>query len=210
MDGVGSLDVVEQWRGPGGETWINTVKTAIRDEGGRVTGVVGIFWDVSDRLRMEEDMRKSLREKEVLLREVNHRVKNNLQLINAIIRLELGEKTSAELERFVKDTAARISSIAAVHELLYATEDLAEIRVDDYLGYISRGLLDTYSRPDRKIDIAVDAEGLSLDLSRMVSLGLMVNEMITNSLKYAFEGKGSGRISIRMSRVDPAWGLMAS
>jgi PAS domain S-box-containing protein len=198
--GGGSLDVIERWRGPEGETWINTVKTAMRDDEGRVVGVVGIFWDVSDRLRMEEGMRRSIREKETLLREVNHRVKNNLQLINAIIRLELSEKPSPEVERFVTDTAARISSIAAVHELLYASDDLSEIKVDGYLRHISRGLLDTYSRPDRGIDISVDAGDTSLDLSRMVSLGLIVNEMITNSLKYAFDGRPAGRISIRMVR----------
>jgi PAS domain S-box-containing protein len=201
MEASGSIEVVERWPGPGGETWINTVKTAIRDGTGNVAGVIGIFWDVSDRLRLEEATRKSLREKEVLLHEINHRVKNNLQLINAIIRLELDETPGPELERFVRDTSARITSISTVHEMLFASDDLAEIRVDDYLRYLARGLLDTYSRPDRNVSIAVDAEGVCLDLSRMVSLGLMANEMITNSLKYAFEGRDSGRIDIRMARV---------
>jgi len=200
MDSPGPIDIVEHWERPGIDTSINTVKTPIRDQDGKVAGVVGIFWDVSDRLRLEEETRRNLREKEVLLHEINHRVKNNLQLINAIIRLELDEAPSPEVEKFVMDTTARISAIAAVHEMLYASDDLAQIRVDDYLHHIVRGLLDTYSRPDRKVEISVDAEDIRLDLSRMVSLGLIANEMITNSLKYAFEGRDSGRIEIRMAR----------
>jgi PAS domain S-box-containing protein len=205
MDSPGSIDIVERWERPGIETWINMVKTPIRDHEGEVTGVIGIFWDVSERLRMEEATKRSLSEKEVLLHEVNHRVKNNLQLINAIIRLELDESPGPEIERFVRDTTARISSIATVHEMFYASEDLTDIQVGDYLRHIVSGLLDTYSRPDRKVEISVDAEGMRLDLSRMVSLGLMANEMITNSLKYAFEGKDSGRIAIRMARDDGAF-----
>jgi PAS domain S-box-containing protein len=201
MEASGSLEVVERWPGPEGETWINTVKTAIRDGSGKVAGVIGIFWDVSDRLRLEEATRKSLEEKEVLLHEINHRVKNNLQLIGAIIRLELDQSPGPELERFVKDTSARIGSIATVQEMLYASNDLSDIRVDDYFRHLARGLMDTYSRPDRSVSISVEAEEVRLDLCRMVNLGLMANEMITNSLKYAFEGRDSGRIRIRMARA---------
>lgn len=205
LDSGGDMDLVERWPGPKGEIWVDMAKAAVRDEAGGVTGVVGIFWDVSERIRMEEETRRSLREKELLLHELNHRVKNNLQLINAIIRLELDETPSPELERFVRDTASRISSIAAVHEMLYSSGDLAEIGVEGYLRYIVRGLQATYSRPDRRVDFQVDASGIRMDLSRMLSLGLMANEMITNSLKYAFEGRSEGRISIAMARDSEAY-----
>jgi two-component sensor histidine kinase len=136
----------------------------------------------------------------MLLHEVNHRVKNNLQLINAIIRLELGERPSADLAKFVVDTTARISSISTIHEMLYATDDMLEIPVGDYLRKIANNLVETYSAPQRAIEISVEAADLRLDLNRMVSFGLIANEMITNSLKYAFSGRPSGKIRISMAR----------
>jgi PAS domain S-box-containing protein len=200
MGASGSISLVEKWQGPGGETWINTVKAPMKAQDGSVAGVVGIFWDVSDRLRMEEETKRSLREKEILLQEINHRVKNNLQLINAILRLELDESPGPELAKFVRDTTARISAISAVHEMLYDSDDLTDIPVGDYLRHLSRGLMSSYARPGLRVDVSIDAEGMRLDLSSMVCLGLMANEMITNSFKYAFEGRSAGWLRISLSR----------
>jgi PAS domain S-box-containing protein len=200
MESATSISVVETWTRGGRDTWINTVKAPMRGEDGKVAGVIGIFWDVSERLRLEEATKRSLREKEILIQEINHRVKNNLQLINAILRLELDESPGPEVERFVRDTTSRISAISTVHEMLYDSDDLTDIPVGDYLRHLARGLMSTYARPGLTVDIPVDAEGIRLDLSPMVCLGLMANEMITNSFKYAFEGKSEGRIRISLSR----------
>ncbi len=197
-----ALDLVEKWASPGGETWVNTLKSPIRDEKGEVSGVIGIFWDISERMRLDEERERSLREKEILLQEVNHRVKNNLQLISAMLRLESDGSTSAEVGKFVKDTISRISSIAVIHEMLYIKDNVAEIRVAEYLGEIGRNLTEMYSRPDCAVRIDIDALELRLDLNRMVPLGLLTNEMITNSLKYAFPERDSGRISIAMAREE--------
>jgi PAS domain S-box-containing protein len=203
-----SAEFVEHWPGASGETWIYTVKTPIRDSSGEVVGVIGIFWDISDRKRLEEEKERRLEEKEMLLHEVNHRVKNNLQLINAIIRLELGQRSSPELVKFVVDTTSRISSISTIHEMLYASDDMTEIPVGDYLRKIAFNLIETYSPPQRSIEMSVDAGDLRLDLNRMVSFGLISNEMITNSLKYAFEGRPKGRIAISMARDEETGELL--
>jgi polar amino acid transport system substrate-binding protein len=202
MESGSSVDLVEKWASPGGETWVNTLKSPIRNEKGEVSGVIGIFWDISDRIRLEEERERSLREKEILLQEVNHRVKNNLQLISAMLRLEADGSASAEVGKFVKDTISRIASISVIHEMLYIKDNVAEIRVAEYLGEIGRNLTEMYSRPDCAVRIDVDARELRLDLNRMVPLGLLTNEMITNSLKYAFPERDSGLISIAMAREE--------
>jgi PAS domain S-box-containing protein len=199
-----AVDFIEKWPGPGGETWVNTVKSPIWDEKGEVIGVIGIFWDVSERLRLEREQERSLKEKEILLREVNHRVKNNLQLISAMIRLESDGSPNAVIEKFVKDTVSRISSIAIIHEMLYIKDDMAEIAVAQYLREIWRNLAEMYSVPGCIVRVEVDAADLRLDLNRMVPLGLITNEMLTNSLKYAFSGRTSGRISIAMTLDRPS------
>jgi len=194
-----SAEIVEKWPAPGGVTWINTVKTPIWDDNGDVAGVIGIFWDVSERMRLEEERERSLREKEILLREVNHRVKNNLQLISAMIRLESDESSNAEVQKFVRDTISRIRSIAITHDMMYVTDDVSEIDVAEYIREISGNLVDMYSTPGCPVSINVNTGDLRLDLNRMVPLGLATNEMITNSLKYAFTEAASGTISIEMS-----------
>jgi PAS domain S-box-containing protein len=199
METAGPISVVEKLSGAGLETWVQTVRAPMRGEDGTVSGVVGIFWDVSERLRLEEEMKRSLKEKEILLQEINHRVKNNLQLINAILRLELDESPRPSLERFVMDATSRISAISTVHEMLYDSEDLADIPVGDYLRRVARGLSGSYSRPGLEVGFSVEAGDIRLDLNSMVSLGLMANEMITNSFKYAFEGRSSGLVRISLS-----------
>ena len=205
-----ATDFVERWPGPGGDTWINTVKAPIRDKRGEISGVIGIFWDISDRMRLEadrmrleEERERSLKEKEILLNEVNHRVKNNLQLISAMLRLESDGTSNAEVARFVKDTLSRIGSIATIHEMLYITDNVSEIAVAEYMREIGRNLADMYSSPDTVVRIEVEAGNLRMDLNRMVPLGLLTNEMLTNSLKYAFPGKDAGRIVISMSGGAP-------
>jgi len=200
-----AVDFIEKWPRPGGETWINTVKSPIWDEKGEVIGVIGIFWDVSERIRLEKEQARSLREKEILLREINHRVKNNLQLISAMIRLESDGSPNAAIEKFVKDTVSRISSISIIHEMLYIKADMAEIAVAEYIREIWRNLAEMYSVPGCTVGMQVDAADLRLDLNRMVPLGLLTNEMLTNSLKYAFAGRASGMISIAMT-LDQASG----
>jgi len=198
------VDFIEKWSGPSGETWINTVKSPIWDENGKVIGVIGIFWDVSERLRLEKEQERACEEKEILLREINHRVKNNLQLISAMIRLESDGSKNAEIEKFVKDTVSRISSISIIHEMLYIKDDLAEIAVAEYLREIWRNLSEMYSIPGCLVRVEVDAGDLRLDLNRMVPLGLLTNEMLTNSMKYAFPGRDSGIISITMALDKPS------
>jgi two-component sensor histidine kinase len=205
MESGGTAEIVERWPAPGGETWVNAVRAPIWGEDGGIEGVIGIFWDISDRLRLEEEQKRSYREKEILLHEVNHRVKNNLQLISAMLRLESDGTQNAEIAAFVKDTVARISSISTIHEMLYITDNVAEIAVGEYLREICRNLVDMYSTSRRVIRIMVEAQDHRLDLNRMVPLGLIANEMVTNSLKYAFPGRDLGTIAIRME-ADEAGG----
>jgi two-component sensor histidine kinase len=143
-----------------------------------------------------------LREKEILIHEVNHRVKNNLNLIISILNLELTESASAEVAAFVAETVARIASIAAIHEMLYISNEVAWIVVGDYLREIGSNLLRMYASTRFDLRIAVDTGDIRLDLNRMVPLGLIANEMMTNSLKYAFPGRDSGAIEIAMARDE--------
>jgi PAS domain S-box-containing protein len=152
--------------------------------------------EVIERKRAEEKVLVSLREKEILLKEVHHRVKNNLQIISSLLELQSGYIHDEQSLRFFRESQDRIKTMALVHERLYASADLASIDVCEYLKNLTSQLVLSYVVDPGYIDLEFDIGEFCLGIEEAIPCGLIVNELVSNSLKYAFSGKPGGKIAV--------------
>ncbi|HEV7868471.1 MAG TPA: sensor histidine kinase, partial [Chthoniobacteraceae bacterium] len=139
-----------------------------------------------------------------LLKEVHHRVKNNLQVISSLLSLQSGYiKDPVALQVFT-ESRNRVRSMALIHEKLYQSQDLSRIDFEDYIKAVSSGLLATFAGRSSSIRISVDVDRVMLPVDSAVPCGLIVNELVTNCFKYAFAGTETGEICVSMKRIDAA------
>jgi len=150
------------------------------------------------RWRAEEQVRTSLKEKEVLLREVHHRVKNNLQIVSSLLSLQACGGKAADGQNILTDAQNRIRSLALIHERLYASGDMSEVNMADYLGKLAAQLSSTYVRPPAKVVVSTDIENVRMNIDTAIPCGLLVNELVANSLKHAFPEDRSGQVTVRL------------
>lgn len=176
---------------------------AIRDEKGHVRFYDGIVEDITERKRAEEKLRASLKEKEVLLREIHHRVKNNLQIISSLLNLQSRYiRDPSALEMF-KESRDRVRSMALVHEKLYSSEDMANVDFSEYIQSLARHLCMAYGMNANGITVDVEARDVCLDINTSIPCGLIINELISNALKHAFRGRKRGKIRILLRQEQP-------
>lgn len=171
-------------------------------EGGLM--VLSAIVDITERKEREAAVQRSLEEKELLLAEIHHRVKNNLQVIASLLRLQAASFTDERLQAAFDQSQSRVTSMALIHEKLYKGDELATVEVALYIEELFDELVrvnDVQERITRSTDID---PGLTLGLSTMVPLGLLLNELITNSLKHAFRGRAEGRVTLALHRVEDA------
>ncbi|MBM3133186.1 MAG: PAS domain S-box protein, partial [Chloroflexi bacterium] len=142
--------------------------------------------EVMERQKAEEQIRASLKEKEVLLKEIHHRVKNNLQVISSLLNLQAANLTDESTLVMFKESQNRVKSMALIHERLYQSKDLAKVDFTEYLQNLATHLFRTYGAKSSSIDLKVDVKDVSLSIDSAVPCGLIVNELLTNALKYAF------------------------
>jgi PAS domain S-box-containing protein len=174
-------------------------KSVIRSDNGNVIGIVCIGNNIVDIKNAEEKIKASLEEKELLLRELHHRVKNNLQIISSLINLQSnGIKNSEDFEIF-RESQSRVKSMAIIHEKLYQSVDLANINFKEYIQSLVSYLVSYYSKENIDIDLDVEND-LILNMDTAVPCGLIINELFINCLKHAFVVKGSGKIKISLHR----------
>ena len=150
----------------------------------------------------QEGLKRSLAEKEVMLKEIHHRVKNNLQIISSLLYLQsqqIGDESSRKL---LMESRDRVHSMALVHEKLYQSEDLARINYKDYLRTITRSLVQSYRQAGTAVDLRLDLEELFIPVDAAIPCSLVVNELLTNAMKYAFRGCERGVVSITLSHKD--------
>ena len=156
--------------------------------------------DITQARAAHQAVRKSLREKELLLKEIHHRVKNNLQVVSSLLRLQAGAVEDRTVARGLLATQDRVRSMAMIHERLYRTENVESIRFDEYLEELGESLARSYDAGGQGIELKFDLAPVHLDLSTAVSCGLIVNEVISNAMKHAFRGRDRGRIRLRLRR----------
>ncbi|HOX91787.1 MAG TPA: histidine kinase dimerization/phosphoacceptor domain -containing protein, partial [Spirochaetales bacterium] len=156
--------------------------------------------DISERIRMEDSMRKSLREKEALLKEVHHRVKNNLQIISSMLDLQTAKDSSPAFAAAVEEAQGRIRTMALIHEQLYRQGDFASINFGLYADELASSLVRDFAR--RPVALSVDVRDFTLDLSSAISCGLALNELVTNAIKYGVPENAKARIAITAFRRE--------
>ena len=156
--------------------------------------------DVSDRVRATEELRQSLAEKETLLREVHHRVKNNLQIICSLISMQQNSGPGpARSDPSLMDLEARVRTIALVHEMLYQSDTFASVDFSSYVRRLSDYLIEVYSISPLLVRIEISVEGVELSLEKAIPCGILLNELLVNSFKHAFPAGRTGSIQIRLA-----------
>jgi two-component sensor histidine kinase len=140
----------------------------------------------------------SLRQKEMLLKEIHHRVKNNLQLVTSLLTLQGEAVEDPEVRRVLEECRGRIRTMALIHRELHSTEDPTSVRMADYVENIANHLSLAYARPTETVDVKVAVEDVSLDPEEAIPCGLILNELVSNALKYAFVETGRGKVGVEL------------
>ena len=154
--------------------------------------------DITRRKRVEKKLKASLEEKEVLLKEIHHRVKNNLQIIYSILNLQLGKIKDRRILNIFKQTQRRIRSIGLIHEKLYKSKDLARLDFAQYIRSLTVHLFHSYKIKADEVNLNADIDDVFFDIDTAIPCGLIINELVSNSLKHAFPGRNKGEISVKM------------
>jgi PAS domain S-box-containing protein len=183
--------------------WGRFTASSIKDAAGQPQFVIGMLEDITERklaeaqLRAgEERIKAALHEKEVLLKEIHHRVKNNLQVIASLLYLQSGQLKDPDDRALFEDTQNRVKSMALIHESLYRTGDLARFNFARYIDSLSTELLQSYAAGTSHIRLHTDLDELVFDLDTAVPCGLILNELLSNALKYAFPDGRPGDIHV--------------
>ncbi len=156
--------------------------------------------DITDRKQAEEQIRASLKEKEVLLKEIHHRVKNNLQIVSSLLYLQSRKTSDDQVLSVLRESQTRVRSMALIHEKLYQCEDLANINLEDYIRSLTSYLFNSYGVASHTVKLRVNVESAPLGIDRAIPCGLIINELVSNALKYAFPNGRRGEILVDLLR----------
>jgi len=177
---------------------INYSAAPIKDNGGKICGVVLVLRDVTVRKKAEDKLKKSLEEKELLLRELHHRVKNNMQVISSLLRLQSQTITSKESIEIFRECQDRVRSMSLLHEKFYRSRDLLNIDFAEYIQELAEGLVRSYGIDSSKIILKTTVKGVSLGINLAIPCGLLINELISNSFKHAFPKAARGKVEVSL------------
>ena len=171
--------------------------SSVLDSQGRVM-MLGQGLDITERKRSEHQIQTSLKEKELLLREIHHRVKNNLQIISSLLNLQAYYLKDKQAKVLFEESRYRVQSMAMIHEKLYGSKDLSKVNFKEYIQSLSRFLFQMYGVDVGRIELNIDVQDVHLDINTAIPCGLLICELISNALKYAFPNKKKGQILVAM------------
>jgi PAS domain S-box-containing protein len=172
-----------------------------RDKRGVVVRIIGTCLDVTER-KEAEALLISNEEKDVLLKEIHHRVKNNLQVITSLLSLQSSYLKDDDEKRIFADSQYRINSMAIVHEMLYQSDNLSKLDYRNYLQELSEYLIQSIKGTDNNVELVLDVPKINLGIDTAIPLGLLINEILTNSLKYGIKKDDGGIISIAIRKEE--------
>lgn len=185
-------------RSDGTHVWIETSSSMIYRDG-TPYAIQGLARNITDRKKAEEQIKASLKEKEILLKEIHHRVKNNLQIIKSLLNLQVRTIHDEELQRLFSDSQDRIRAIALIHEKLYQSKDLSRIDFSEYIKTMAEELYRTHINNRDRIRLHTELESILLNIQQALPCGLILNELLTNTFKYAFPSGWDKQGEIRIS-----------
>jgi PAS domain S-box-containing protein len=172
----------------------------LRDESDHIVGNMAVLVDITERKRDEKKIRDSLAEKEVLLKEIHHRVKNNLQVVSSLLFLQSRKINDSELAEYFVESQSRIYSMALAHELLYQSENLCEVHLPAYVKNLVRQVEQAFRPKGKSLTCRVEVDEIKLDIEQVIPCGLLITELFSNALKHAFPGDKSGTIEVKLQR----------
>jgi two-component system, cell cycle response regulator len=198
---AGDMYPVEYFENPvltknGEERVIAWHNTLVKNELGNVIGALSSGEDITERKKTEEQLLISLREKEILLRELYHRTKNSLQVISSLLTLDAMASKDTQILQKMKEIQDRIKAISLVHEKLYQSKDLSNVNFKDYIKDLATALLASYEVSRGRISLALDVDDVFASIDTVIPCGLIINELVSNALKYAFPDYHKGEIRI--------------
>lgn len=167
-------------------------------ENEKVVEVSGIAHDITEKKHVQQRMEVSLKEKEILLREVHHRVKNNMQVISSILNLQSSYVSDEYTLNLLKESQNRIKTMAYIHESLYQNKSFTSVNFSDYVHTLVNNIVQSYSYSSDKILLEINIENMTLSLDSSIPAGLIINELITNAIKHAFPGTKKGTITFNL------------
>jgi PAS domain S-box-containing protein len=185
-------------RADGSVQWLRWEIRPWYDAAGEVGGIIIFAEDITHLKQSEERVQASLREKEVLLKEIHHRVKNNMQIISSLVNLQADTVDNPDVRVLFRDVRDRVRSMALVHEKLYHSDDLARVPFDEYVRSLLNYLWHAYALAHADVKLTLDLEPVSLSVEKAVPCGLMLNELVTNALKHAFSGRSEGEVTVSL------------
>jgi len=183
------------------------VANMITDDGGNISGLLAVSRDITLRVKMEEEIQRSLKEKEMLLKEIHHRVKNNLMIISSLLNLQSRYIKDKEALGIFKESQSRANSMALIHEKLYRSTDLKRINFGEYIRTLAKDLFQTYTDGSGRIDLNINVEDVMMDINTSIPLGLILNELVSNALKHGFPGEMSGDINVDFRSIGEEYQL---
>jgi PAS domain S-box-containing protein len=183
--------------------YFQTSVSPLHDTRGAVCGIVGVGRDITERKNQEAQILASLKEKEILLREIHHRVKNNLQVISSLFNLQMERLADPLILSVFRESQDRILSMSMVHEALYQSESFSEIDFADYLESFVRRLLSSYCADPNQVELRINAESVTIGIDQAIPCGLIVHELVSNAFKHAFPAgrKKKGLLEVMFRRV---------
>lgn len=171
---------------------------AMRDDAGEYAGTIGVLVDITERKRAEEALRSLLEEKDSLLKEVHHRVKNNLQVVSSLLKLETRKIHNPEVQNLLRDTRNRVHSMALLHETLYQSDNLAKVSFPQYVKNVCNHVARSYASGTGNIRLRHEIDDVSLNLDLAISAGLIITELVSNAFKHAFPSHSEGEVLVEL------------
>ncbi len=159
-----------------------------------------IAYDITERKEIDNQIREALKEKEILLQEVHHRVKNNLQVISSMLNLQRRFVDDPKMLDVLEESQNRISTMSFIHESLYQNSDFSSIGFADYLERLTQNLIHSYSKISARVELISQLDDIHINLKQAIPCGLIVNELVSNCLKYAFKGRETGKVFLRVEK----------
>lgn len=194
----------------GDEIYCEWHNSAVSNGKKRPVSILSQISDITERKQSELQLRQSLHDKETLLEEIHHRVKNNLAVISGLLELQILTTDDDRIADTLHNSQSRIQSMAMVHEKLYRSPTLSRVRLDEYIKELAETILTTFSSKQKELTLDLSLEEVNIDIQTAIPLGLLLNELMVNSVKHAFAGLEKGTITARLREKGDCLGLTIS